>query len=126
MVIESHPRLDDGSPFPTLYWLTCPILLKRVSRLESEGFMNEVNDRLGRDTDMRARLEASIAKLIERRDSHERIDDAGVPPGGGPDKIKCLHAHVAAELVQADDPVGSISVALSAWPDCRQPCVDAS
>jgi uncharacterized protein len=124
MVIESHPRLDDGSPFPTLYWLTCPILLKRVSRLESEGFMNELNDRLGREQDMRGRLTASIERMIARRDSHEVLDDPGSPPGGGPDKVKCLHAHVAIELVQNDDPAGSIALALSGWPDCRLPCVE--
>ena len=124
MVIENHPRLEDGSPFPTLYWLTCPILLKRISRLESQGFMNELNDRLRRDPGMRFRLEASIRRLVERRDSHGVIPDAGAPPGGGPDKVKCLHAHVAAELVQGDDPAGSVSLALAGWPDCRRPCVE--
>ena len=124
MAIENHPRLDDGSPFPTLYWLTCPMLLKRVSRLESEGFMAELNDRLHRDMGMRARLESSVARVIERRDSHEVIEDSGAPPGGGPDKVKCLHAHVAIELAQNDDPAGSIALALSGWPDCARPCVE--
>jgi hypothetical protein len=124
MVIENHPRLDDGSPFPTLYWLTCPVLLKRVSRLESEGFMAELNDRLQRETGMRDRLKASIARVIERRDSHEVIQDSGAPPGGGPDRVKCLHAHVAIELAQHDDPAGSIALALAGWPDCTLPCVE--
>ena len=126
MVIESHPRLEDGSPFPTLYWLTCPILLKSVSRLESRGFMTELNDRLGRDDGMRARLESSIARMIATRDALERIEDSGSPPGGGPDKVKCLHAHVAIELVQNDDPAGAIALALAGSPDCRLPCVEQS
>ena len=124
MVIENHPLLEDGAPFPTLYWLTCPVLLKRVSRLESEGFMNELTDRLSRDDSMRARMRTSIDRMIERRDAHAVIEDSGAPPGGGPDRIKCLHAHVAIELVQNDDPAGSIALALSGWPDCRTPCVE--
>jgi hypothetical protein len=88
--------------------------------------MTELNDRSARDAGMRARLQASIDRMIERRDSHEVIPDSGAPPGGGPDRVKCLHAHVAIELVQSDDPAGSIALALSGWPDCRVPCVDGA
>ena len=86
--------------------------------------MAELNDRLQREPGMRARLKTSIAHVIERRDSHEVIKDSGAPPGGGPDRVKCLHAHVAIELAQHDDPAGSIALALSGWPDCTQPCVE--
>lgn len=123
MVIESHPRLEDGSPFPTLYWLTCPILLKRVSRLESTGFMTALNERLKEDDSLHERLARAIVQLRERRDAHEVIVDSGAPPGGGPDKVKCLHAHVAHELVDGNNPVGALAMASATWPDCRLPCV---
>lgn len=123
MVIENHPRLDDGSPFPTLYWLTCPILNKRVSTLESEGSMNDVTERLERDPSLRARLSAALDRYRARRDSHELIQVSGGPPGGGPDRVKCLHSHVAHELAGGGNPVGSITLAATTWPDCVAPCV---
>lgn len=124
MVIESHPRLDDGAPFPTLYWLTCPVLVKRVSRLEAAGRMTEINERLARDGVWKARLGAAIAKLRQRRDSHEVIEDSGAPPGGGPDKVKCLHAHVAQELALPPNPVGALAMQETGWPDCVASCVN--
>lgn len=123
MVIENHPRLDDGSPFPTLYWLTCPMLVKRVSRAEADGRMTEINDRLRRDEAFRGRLIDAIGDLKARRDSHEVIEDSGAPPGGGPDKVKCLHAHTAQELALPPNPVGALSLHEAGWPDCVAPCV---
>lgn len=126
MVIENHPRLPDGSPFPTLYWLTCPILVKRVSRLESGGHMASLNERLALDDPLRERFAAAIARLTARRDAHEVIEDAGSPPGGGPESVKCLHAHVAAELAQPGHPIGGLALADTGWPDCRVPCTPAA
>lgn len=123
MVIESHPRLEDGTPFPTLYWLTCPILLKRVSRLEGEGYMRAVNALLDSQSDATERLSAALDRYRARRDSHERIEDAGGPPGGGPGHVKCLHAHVAHELADGPNPVGAMTLAQTGWPDCRVECV---
>jgi hypothetical protein len=123
MVIENHPRLADGSPFPTLFWLTCPLLVRRAGRLESEGAMADLNERLARDPAFRARLEAALERLIARRDSHEVIVDSGAPPGGGPERVKCLHAHLAHELAGGVNPVGAWALARAGYPDCRAPCV---
>lgn len=126
MLIENHPRLPDGSPFPTLYWLTCPMLVKRVSHMEACGHMEQVNARLGSDDRLRSRLVAAIERLKARRDEHEVIADSGAPPGGGPDKVKCLHAHVAQELAQAVNPIGSATLSETGWPDCIEPCYSVS
>jgi hypothetical protein len=123
MAIENHPVPEDGSPFPTLFWLTCPILLKRVSRLESRGRMTELNERTTADELLHARTEAAVARLIARRDQHAVIADAGAPPGGGADRIKCLHAHAAHELADPPNPVGAVTLAETGWPDCRTGCV---
>jgi uncharacterized protein len=123
MVIESHPTLEDGSPFPTLYWLTCPILMKRVATLESEGTMSDLNERLGEDVALRGRLARAIDVYRARRDRHAVIDDKDAPPGGGPQRVKCLHAHVAHHLVTHENPIGAITVAATGWPDCIAPCV---
>jgi hypothetical protein len=34
-VVQTSPRLEDGTPFPTLYYLTCPRAGAAASRLES-------------------------------------------------------------------------------------------
>lgn len=126
MVIESHPVLEDGSPFPTLYWLTCPILNKRVSTLESEGSMNDVTDRLRTDPSLQRRLADAIDRYRAQRDAHSVIKESGGPPGGGPDRVKCLHSHVAHELAGGANPIGSITLAATTWPDCVAPCVQVS
>jgi hypothetical protein len=123
MVIESHPVLEDGSPFPTLYWLTCPILMKRVSKLESEGATSDLSDRLDNDVALRGRLTSAIDAYRARRDHHAVIDDKGAPPGGGPQRVKCLHAHVAHQLATQENPIGAIALAATGWPDCIAPCV---
>ena len=122
MVIENHPRLPDGSPFPTLFWLTCPVLVKRASRLESEGRMAELTTRLGRDRALRARFGAAIERYRARRDDHEVVEDSGAPPGGGPDRVKCLHVHLAHELCGGNNPIGAVALAETGWPDCREAC----
>ena len=126
MAIENHPYLDDGTPFPTLFWLTCPILAKRVSGLEGQGWMAGLNERLVDDEAVRTRLKSAIARLLARREAHAHLVDSGAPPGGGPDKVKCLHAHVAHELSDGPNPVGGLALSQSGWPDCRVPCVQES
>jgi hypothetical protein len=125
MVIENHPRLPDGSPFPTLYWLTCPLLVDRASKLEAAGWMREIGADLERDPNFRARLSTALDSYRAQRDEHEVIEDAGAPPGGGPDRVKCLHAHLAHELAAPSNPVGARVLARAGWPDCRAPCVEA-
>lgn len=123
MVIESHPRLEDGSPFPTLYWLTCPLLVKRASKLESEGWMEQVNERLAHDDGLQHRLSESLDSYKSARDHHDVLDPAPAPPGGGPDRVKCLHSHVAHQLV-SPNPIGALVLSQAGFPDCRLPCVE--
>lgn len=125
MVIENHPRTDDGAPFPTLFWLTCPLLVKRASRLESEGWMATMNEQLEASPPLKRRFGDALRRYAARRDAHERLDNAA-PPGGGPDRVKCLHAHLAHELAQPPNPVGAASLARTGWPDCVAPCVPAA
>jgi hypothetical protein len=122
MVIENHPRLEDGSPFPTLFWLTCPILIRRCSKLEAEGRMQEISQRLEADPALRQRLATAIARYRELRDSHEVVADAGAPPGGSLERVKCLHAHTAHQLAGPPNPVGALTLAETGWPDCVLPC----
>jgi hypothetical protein len=122
MVIENHPRLEDGSPFPTTFWLTCPLLAKRAGSLEAKGWMSELAGELHADGDLRARLLDAISRYTARRDSLETIAVAA-HPGGGPDRVKCLHAHLAHELADPPNPIGARVLARAGWPDCVLPCV---
>ena len=124
MAIENHPTLDDGTPFPTLFWLTCPLLVKRASRQEATGRMRELNEVLAASEVTRMRVDDAVDRLVARRDSHAVVPDHGAPPGGGPDRVKCLHAHVAQELADPPNPVGGLVLAQVGWPDCRVPCVE--
>jgi hypothetical protein len=103
-VVETAPRLTDGTPFPTLYYLTCPRAVAAVSRLEAGGLMREMTRRLAADPELRQAYESAHRDYLARRDEAAR--DSGVEPlppgtpsaGGMPDRVKCLHALVAHEL----------------------------
>lgn len=123
MVIENHPRLEDGAPFPTLYWLTCPLLVKRASNLESQAWMERLNERLSEDPALKERLSVAVDAYRAARDVHEVLDPVPAPPGGGPDRVKCLHSHLAHQLVDAN-PVGALVLSEAGFPDCRVPCVE--
>jgi hypothetical protein len=102
-VAETAPRLPDGSPFPTLYYLTCPRANAAVSKLEADGLMRDMTARLA-DEALRDRYESAHRDYLARRESAAHA--AGIEPlppgtqsaGGMPGRVKCLHALVAHEL----------------------------
>ena len=102
-VVQTAPRLPDGSPFPTLYYLTCPRAAAAVSKLEAAGVMRDMTARLVGDA-LRHRYESAHRDYLARREAAART--AGVEPlppgtqsaGGMPERVKCLHALVAHEL----------------------------
>lgn len=120
-VIETHPRLEDGTPFPTLWWLTCRALSGAIGRLEAGGWMAGLNERLAGDDALRAALGRSIERYVERRDVLEPLGRGG-HPGGGPARVKCLHAHTAHHLVTGDNPVGEAVLAHVGWAEPEEPC----
>ncbi|HSA48730.1 MAG TPA: DUF501 domain-containing protein [Yinghuangia sp.] len=115
-VVETAPRLEDGSPFPTMYYLTCPRAASAIGTLESDGMMREMNDRLAADAELAARYRAAHEDYIRRRDAIEVL--AGFPSAGGmPDRVKCLHVLVAHSLAAGPgvNPLGD--EALAALPE---------
>ena len=103
-VVQTAPRLPDGTPFPTLYYLTCPRAASAVGRLEAAGVMSEMTQRLTDDADLRRAYLAAHEDYLARRARAAR--DGGVEPlpagtqsaGGMPARVKCLHALIAHEL----------------------------
>jgi hypothetical protein len=96
-VVETSPKLDDGTPFPTLYYLTCPKARSAIGRLEASGLMREMTERLANDDDLAARYRAAHLDYLTRRNA---IDQLGteVTAGGMPNRVKCLHVLVAHSL----------------------------
>jgi hypothetical protein len=98
-VVETSPRLPDGTPFPTLYYLTCPRANSAVGRLEASGLMREMTDRLADDAGLAARYRAAHQAYLGRRDQIEHVPEIdGVSAGGMPNRVKCLHVLVAHAL----------------------------
>ena len=116
-VVQTHPRLADGTPFPTLYYLTCSRLTAQVSTLEGVGAMREMTERLARDPELAEAYRGAHESYLAERDALEPLG-TGVSAGGMPDRVKCLHVHVAHALARGRgvNPFGDEVVAqLDGW-----------
>jgi hypothetical protein len=123
-VVETPPRLSDGTPFPTFYYATCPRLTGAISTLETTGMMMEMQDRLATDTELAGRYAAAHEDFIAARDAVAKevgIDVPeveGISAGGMPTRVKCLHSLVAHSLGAGPDvnPFGDEALAeLPQW-----------
>ena len=114
LVATTAPRLPDGTPFPTMYYLTHPGITAAVSRLEADGLMREFNDRLAEDAEFAAAHQAAHhAYLADRQALAQQLElDVpeidGISAGGMPTRVKCLHALVGHALAAGPgvNPVG--------------------
>jgi hypothetical protein len=98
-VVETSPRLDDGTPFPTLFYLTCPRATAACSRLESAGVMRDMQDRLATDPDLAKHYTEAHEDYLRRREDVEHVEEIRkVSAGGMPDRVKCLHVHLGHAL----------------------------
>lgn len=98
-VVETVPRLADGTPFPTLFYLTCPRATAACSRLESAGLMREYAAELAEDPQFAADYRAAHEDYLTRREAIGHVPEiAGVSAGGMPGRVKCLHVHLGHAL----------------------------
>ena len=98
-VVKTEPRLDDGTPFPTLYYITCPRLAGAIGTLEASGLMREMTERVGADEKLAcAYRQAHDAYLAEREAIGHVPEIAGISAGGMPTRVKCLHVLVGHSL----------------------------
>ncbi|HEX3002792.1 MAG TPA: DUF501 domain-containing protein [Angustibacter sp.] len=118
-VVETLPRLDDGTPFPTTYYVTCPRLTGAISTLESSGLMARMTERLADDAELADRYRAAHDDYLRRR---ARLGDvaeiAGISAGGMPTRVKCLHVLVGHSLAAGPgvNPLGDEALeALGEW-----------
>lgn len=124
--VETVPRLADGTPFPTLYYLTCPRAVAACSRLESAGVMKEMAARLAEDEGLRKAYAEAHEAYLARRESIGQVEEiAGISAGGMPNRVKCLHVLLGHSLAAGPgvNPLGDEVVEMLQpwWTD--GPCV---
>lgn len=124
-VVKTLPRLPDGTPFPTTYYLTCPRLSGVLGGLEATGYMRELEARLALEPELAVGYaNAHQSYLADRAELGEVAEIAGISAGGMPDRVKCLHAVVAHALAKGEgvNPVGDIVLAeIGQWAgDCME------
>lgn len=137
-VVMTAPRLDDGTPFPTLYYLTDPRLTAEASRLEVAGVMKWQTARLAESEELQADYQAAHENFLAKRNA---IEDLGTDFSGGgmPERVKCLHVLIAYALAEGPERVrlGTEAVAIAAehgglrgtaipadWPSCADLGID--
>jgi hypothetical protein len=103
-VVTTQPRLPNGTPFPTTYYLTCPRVSSRIGTLEASGLMREMQDRLGTDAELAAAYRRAHESYLSDRaavgaDAGLDVPEIeGISAGGMPDRVKCLHVLAAHAL----------------------------
>ncbi len=125
VVIQTAPRLEDGTPFPTLYYLTLPAATAAVSTLEATGLMVRLQDRLANEPEFAAAYQkAHESFLADRELLGEVAEIEGISAGGMPNRVKCLHALVAHALAKGHgvNLVGDIALQHSTWSPTRCVC----
>lgn len=125
-VVATEPRLPDGTPFPTTYYLTCPRATSACSTLEASGLMAEMTERLGTDDELAAGYRAAHdAYLADRSALGDVPEIDGISAGGMPTRVKCLHVLAGHALAAGPgvNPLGDETVeALGAF--WERPCLE--
>jgi len=126
-VVATEPRLEDGTPFPTTFYLTCPRASSMIGTLEASGLMREMTERLAEDEALAAGYAGAHEAYLTARDAIGEVPEiAGVSAGGMPDRVKCLHVLAGQSLAQGRgvNPLGDeVLDALGEWWQSG-PCVD--
>lgn len=123
-VVKTEPRLENGTPFPTTYYLTCPRAVSAIGTLEASGMMAEMTERLESDEELAARYRAAHESYLADREELGHVDEiAGISAGGMPTRVKCLHVLVGHSLAKGPgvNPLGDEALeALGEW--WQRPC----
>ena len=127
-VVTTEPRLPDGTPFPTTFYLTCPRAASLIGTLEGSGLMAQMTERLRTDESLAAAYRSAHARYLEAREAIGEVPEiAGVSAGGMPDRVKCLHVLAGQALAQGPgvNPLGDEVVDALGEYWSSGPCVEA-
>ncbi len=116
-VVATLPRLDDGTPFPTFYYLTHPAATAALSTLEAEQLMPELAATLDDEDVAAAYMRAHEAYLADRAQFGEVPEIDGISAGGMPTRVKCLHALAGHALAAGPgvNPMGDAALERCSW-----------
>lgn len=127
VVIDVPPILDDGTPFPTTRWLTCPLAVLRISRIESEGGVRAADKLIDSDPETAAAFSRAMERYRRHRESLLPPGWSGPLPSGGVGGsrggVKCLHAQYADSVSGGENPIGSDIASRIEPLDCVVACV---
>lgn len=126
VVAAVPPILDDGTPFPTRYWLSCPLAGIRIGRLEAAGGVRSMERHAQADPAFGRALDRAHARYGAERDALVASGISPAPSGGVAGAragVKCLHAHYADHAAGNDNPVGELVAPWVEPLDCTIPCV---
>ena len=126
-VVATSPRLPDGTPFPTFYYLTHPAATAAMSVLEADHVMRELNDLLAEDEEVAAAYARAHEAYLRDRAAYGEVDEIdGISAGGMPTRVKCLHALAGHALAAGAgvNPIGDRALELSSWSPDRCVCAD--
>lgn len=118
IVVKTKPRLEDGTPFPTLYYLTQKAATAAVSTLEATGYMSELQRELLEDDKLSNAYTRAHQKYLAEREEIEVVDEIeGISAGGMPYRVKCLHALIAHSLAAGKgvNPIGDLALSKLDW-----------
>ena len=124
-VVSTQPRLTDGTPFPTLYYLSHPAATAAISELEANGVMAEMTPLLENE-DVAAQYLAAHQSYLADREGIAVVDEiSGISAGGMPTRIKCLHALAGHALAAGPgvNPIGDLALERAAWSPLVCECV---
>lgn len=98
-VVLTAPRLEDGTPFPTTFYLTCPKLTGAIGTLEANGVMRELQDELDADPEVATQYQKAHEHYLATRTALGDVPEIdGISAGGMPNRVKCLHVLVGHSL----------------------------
>lgn len=126
-VVATKPRLDDGTPFPTLYYLSHPAATAAISTLEANGVMTELAALLADETIAAGYLAAHEAYLADRNGIEFVAEIDGISAGGMPERVKCLHALAGHALAAGPgvNPIGDLALERADWSPTVCECAPA-
>jgi hypothetical protein len=125
IVVQTKPRLEDGTPFPTLYYLTLPAATSAISTLEAEGLMTKLQDQLAQDEDLAENYQSAHLSYLSDRAELGLVDEIeGISAGGMPTRVKCLHSLVAHSLAKGPgvNIIGDLALQACSWSPSRCVC----
>lgn len=125
IVVQTKPRLEDGTPFPTLYYLTLPAATSAVSTLEAEGLMTKLQDQLAQDDALAKNYQSAHLSYLSDRAELGLVEEIeGISAGGMPTRVKCLHSLVAHSLAKGPgvNIIGDLAIEACSWSPSRCVC----